>query len=72
MHGIGIVTVHTQAGDQKKLHGVQYILGLAHNLLSVGQLLANGYSVMFKDDKCIISNNHASNQAIIITRSQTT
>ncbi|KAH7655517.1 RNA-directed DNA polymerase protein [Dioscorea alata] len=34
--GIGVVTVHTQGGDQKKLHDVQYVPGLAHNLLSVG------------------------------------
>lgn len=42
MHGIGIVTVHTQAGDQKKLHGVQYVPGLAHNLLVWANYLQMG------------------------------
>lgn len=37
--GEGTVAVSTSTGTQKKLHGVQYVPGLAHNLLSVGQLL---------------------------------
>lgn len=47
---------------------MQYVRGLAHNLLSVCQLLTKGYSVVFKDDKCIINKNHTSNHIITITR----
>ncbi|KAH7685847.1 RNA-directed DNA polymerase protein [Dioscorea alata] len=48
--GVWTVTINTQAGTQKKLHGVQYVPGLAHNLLSMGQLLTKGYLVAFKKD----------------------
>lgn len=58
VHGVGTMTVSTQSRVQKKLHGMQYVRGLAHNLLSVCQLLTKGYSVVFKDDKCIINKNH--------------
>lgn len=47
VHGVGTVTMHTKTGSLKKLHGVQYVPGLAHNLLSVGQLLTKEYSIKF-------------------------
>ena len=34
----------------KLLHNVQFVPNLAHNLLSVGQLLNSRYTVMFDDD----------------------
>lgn len=36
VHGVGTMIMRTHAEDQKKLQGVQYVPGLAHNLLSVG------------------------------------
>lgn len=44
--------------------------GLAHNLLSVGQLLTKRYLVVFENDKCIISDNQNKNQIISISRSR--
>ncbi|XP_039115786.1 uncharacterized protein LOC120251294 [Dioscorea cayenensis subsp. rotundata] len=52
--GKGTVVLNTLQGSVKLLHNVQYVPGLAHNLLSVGQLLSNGYSVLFADDVCTI------------------
>lgn len=67
--GVGTIIVNTQSVVQKKLHGVLYVLGLAHNLLSVGLLLTKGYSIVFKNDKCIINDNQEKNYIITISRS---
>lgn len=40
VEGEGTVYIHTESGEQKQLQGVQFVPSLAHNLLSVGQLLA--------------------------------
>lgn len=42
VHVVGTVTVHTHTGDKKKLQGVQYVLGLAQNLLSVANYSQKG------------------------------
>lgn len=46
----------TSDGRIKLLHDVQYVPGLAHNLLSVGQLVNSGYSVIFTRNECVIYN----------------
>ena len=55
--GKGTVSLSTKDGKTKLLHGVQYIPGLVHNLLSVGQLNASGYSVLFEHECCTIKDN---------------
>lgn len=42
----------------KLLYNVQYVPSLAHNLLSIVQLLANGYSVLFVGDTCTIKDSN--------------
>lgn len=42
VQGRGMVSLAAYEGRTKLLHDVQYVSGLAHNLLSVGQLLASG------------------------------
>lgn len=54
MIGKGTIAIKTIQGDVKVLHNVQYVPDLAHNLLSVGQLMKSGYSVVFKNDSCVI------------------
>ncbi|XXG60383.1 hypothetical protein AAC387_Pa04g2305 [Persea americana] len=54
VEGKGTIVIHTQQGTAKHLHDVQYVPHLAHNLLSVGQLLSSGYSILFEDDCCMI------------------
>ncbi|XP_077242636.1 uncharacterized protein LOC143883170 [Tasmannia lanceolata] len=46
--------VKTKSGIERIIHDVYFIPGLAHNLLSVGQLIQKGYLVLFHDDVCEI------------------
>lgn len=55
--------------DSLQLLIIQFIPGLAYNLLSVGQLLTKGYTVVFDHDKCIISDNKK-NHVITIQRTR--
>lgn len=57
VEGKGNVVFKTKEGSARLLHNVQYVPGLAHNLLSVGQLLLAGYSVTFAGDSCTISDS---------------
>lgn len=52
--GKGTVEIKTVQGNVKLLYDVQYVPTLAHNLLSVGQLMTSGYSVVFDDNACDI------------------
>ncbi|PKA48313.1 Retrovirus-related Pol polyprotein from transposon TNT 1-94 [Apostasia shenzhenica] len=54
--GKGIVSFKGKSGTEKLIHDVLYIPGLKHNLISVGQLVHKGYSIVFHDNKCIIKN----------------
>lgn len=40
--GVRTMNVKTKSGTEKRLHGVQYVPGLAHNLLSVGVIAHQG------------------------------
>ena len=52
--GKEIVAIRTSHGKIKLLHDVFFVPSLSHNLLSVGQLMASGYSVLFDDASCTI------------------
>ncbi|GJR53334.1 retrovirus-related pol polyprotein from transposon TNT 1-94 [Tanacetum coccineum] len=57
VEGRGRGTAMVNVGDKKKyIKDVNYASGLAHNLVSVGQLLESSYSVLFDDAKCLIRN----------------
>lgn len=70
VHGMGTVGIYTQPGELKKLQKFQYIPSLAHNLISVGQLLTRGYLVVFNHDKCVVSDNQSQNQIITVQRTR--
>lgn len=70
VEGVGTVCIHSKSGEQKILQGVQFVPGLAHNLLSVGQLLSKGYSVMFNQESCVITDNHTKKLVIEIQKSR--
>ena len=53
--GKGTIVIHNKSENEKFIHDVLYILGLAHNLISVGQLLQRDYLLSFHNDKCVIS-----------------
>ena len=52
--GKGIVQIHTTTGI-KHISDVLLVPELDQNLLSVGQLMQNGYSLLFKERSCVIN-----------------
>ena len=54
VEGKGTIAVNTNGGNRKFIHDVLYVPSLSQNLLSVGQLLRKGYSLLFDDGECTI------------------
>ena len=54
VHGKGTVSFSTSKGNAKVLDDVLLAPSPSHNLLSVGQLMISGYSLMFDDGHCVI------------------
>ena len=54
MEGNGTVAIKTIQGNVKILPGVQYVPTLAHSLLSVGQLMKGGFSILFDGNARVI------------------
>ena len=54
MEGKGTIEVKTNQGKVKYLDNVFFIPTLSYNLLSVGQLVNDRYSVIFDDGSCTI------------------
>lgn len=61
IEGKGTIAIKTKSGIKKLIHDVYYIPGLAHNLLSMGQLIQKGYLVHFHDGMCEIKNIKSEN-----------
>ncbi|XP_039137235.1 uncharacterized protein LOC120274764 [Dioscorea cayenensis subsp. rotundata] len=68
--GKGSVAVTTQIGETKLIHNVQYVPNLAHNLLSVGQLIANGYQLIFEKRRCRIIDEKAGIQLMVVNQNK--
>ncbi|KAM0042466.1 putative RNA-directed DNA polymerase, protein kinase RLK-Pelle-CrRLK1L-1 family [Helianthus debilis subsp. tardiflorus] len=54
IEGKGVVRINTGPGRFKLLSDVYYAPTLGYNLLSVGQLMRKGYSLLFEDGMCNI------------------
>ncbi|XP_074266058.1 uncharacterized protein LOC141588518 [Silene latifolia] len=54
VEGNGNIVIQTLEDGAKILSNVQFVPGLAHNLLSIGQLMNNGYKIIFDDDMCAV------------------
>uniref|UniRef100_A0A2N9EI16 Integrase catalytic domain-containing protein n=1 Tax=Fagus sylvatica TaxID=28930 RepID=A0A2N9EI16_FAGSY len=54
VEGKGTIAVNTNGGNRKFIHDVLYVPSLSQNLLSVGQLLRKGYSLLFDDGECTV------------------
>lgn len=54
VEGAGTIRFKIKRAQTKKLNQVQYVPNLAHNLLSIGQLLNGGYTIVFDDKECAI------------------
>ena len=62
--GKGVVNIVTKQGEPKTISEVYYVLGLKHNLISVGQLTQKWYKVIFQGTQCIIYDKSPSKQLI--------
>ncbi|KAG6506237.1 hypothetical protein ZIOFF_031559 [Zingiber officinale] len=56
IEGQGVVVVFTEGGNKKHIHDVYYSSKITHNLLSVGQIMKDGYKLIFDNDRCDIIN----------------
>ena len=61
--GKGTINVITKHG-KKSIFDVYFMLGLKHNLISVGQLSQKGYRVIFEKKLCTIFNMPPTNMLI--------
>lgn len=64
--GIGTVLFCSSTRKVSKLTRVQYVPQLAHNLLSMGQLMLSGYSIAFLDGECKIVDKHANTLRVCV------
>ncbi|KAL4353579.1 hypothetical protein GQ457_06G019510 [Hibiscus cannabinus] len=62
VEGKGTVEFFTSHGEENYFDNVQFVPDLGYNLLSVGQLMASGYPVVFDDVACIIKNKKSGKQ----------
>ena len=58
--------VHTSHDKTKMLDNIYFVPDLGYNLLSVGQLMANGYSILFDEDACVVTNKKSRKQVHVI------
>lgn len=64
VEGKGTIALKDGHGNVKFLYNVYFIPDLTQNLLSVGQLMGNGYYILFNNGSCVIRNKE-SNQIIV-------
>ena len=50
--GKGSIMVCTKQGEKTEIQNVYFSPTMKHNLMSVGQLIQNGYKMLMKNDKC--------------------
>ncbi|RVW26239.1 Retrovirus-related Pol polyprotein from transposon TNT 1-94 [Vitis vinifera] len=67
VEGKGTVAVNNGHGNVKLLYNVYFIPSLTQNLLSVGQLMVSGYSILFDGATCVIKDKK-SDQIIVDVR----
>ena len=59
------VNRNNMKGSDKQIHDVLYVPDLEENVLSVGKLMENGYSLVFRDNYCKIYDKIEPNQVIV-------
>lgn len=52
--GKGSIMIHTKQGEKKEIQNVYFSPGIKHNLMSVGQLIQNGYNFLMEKGECVI------------------
>lgn len=69
--GKGSIMVYTKQGEKKEIQNVYFTTGMKHNLMSIGQLIQNGYKVQMENDTCVIHDKDGSkriNAAVQMTK----
>ena len=54
VEGKGVIGLSNGEGKVKHLYNVFFVPSLPQNLLIVGQLMSNGYLVLFDNSSCVI------------------
>jgi gag-polypeptide of LTR copia-type/Integrase core domain/GAG-pre-integrase domain len=67
VEGKGTIAIQTKKNGMKFLQDVYFIPELTQNLLSIGQLMKNGYKILFERDVCTIRDG-SSNQILSETK----
>lgn len=62
--GKGTIVVRTKQGMEKYIHDVLYVPIIAHNLLSLGQLIEKGYFVVVQNNECVVYDKTDSNHIV--------
>lgn len=62
--GKGSILIHTKQGEKKEIQNVYFSPCTKHNLMSVGQLIQNGYKVLMENDKCVIIDKDVSKKIV--------
>ena len=66
VEGKATIAIKTSQGNIKLLNDMQYVPGLAHNLLSVVQLLNVSYSLLFDDGCCFVYDKKSADSIVRI------
>ncbi|XP_074362888.1 uncharacterized protein LOC141703205 [Apium graveolens] len=53
IEGKGIITFYSKEGKSSNITDVHYVPVLTQNLLSIGQLMQRGFSIIFDEDHCV-------------------
>ncbi|XP_076909793.1 uncharacterized protein LOC143567213 [Bidens hawaiensis] len=59
VEGKGVVKIQTNTGKHRTIEEVQFAPDLSYNLLSVGQLMRAGHSILFDEGECTITNKRS-------------
>ena len=55
VHGVGMVDLKLTSGKTVQLKNVQHVPSIRKNLISGSLLCRDGYKLVFKSNKCILS-----------------
>ena len=67
--GRGVAAIQTISGI-KLLENVLYVPEIEHNLMSVGQLVDDGFSLLFEDDLCVVKDGNAVELLIVAMKNR--
>ena len=62
------IMVRTKQGEKKEIHNLYFAPGMKHNLMSVGQLIQNGYKVLMENDRCVIHEKDGNNRLLTVAQ----